>query len=439
MTDPERRPAATRIWAAGIGACLLFAFYTASVYRTGLHYGGVDVEFVWFWVHGRQDTLWVAYIHPPLYAVFMNAVATLQDRTGLHTNDIVLLTTAGVQLALIVLAAALRPRIGRAGSLYAAALIALTPSAMRPLEQYPAAALLGALAIVAFVRLGDSPRPRAAIAAAAVAGLAAVEISLLLWFPLGAAAVVLAVERPAARRPLGAAAAIVLAAFFASTFLGLWDVLADTRGDVSQMRGWSFGWTNPAMIWGTGAAGAWALLRGPRSSLLAPTLAAGAAFTGVVVLLQQMAYADGAGYPDSFRYFSLIDPVLALAAGAALHALWTSAHTRRARILVAAAALALLGSQAERYVDGQAWIWRDDASFARFATPWKAPEGLRPAAPDPEDSVDISGFDDARKDCLRAHCSTWIKDLRVHPRGLLHGDPGPLDALRGCIEASCPK
>jgi hypothetical protein len=420
-------------WAAAILTCLLFTFYTASVHRTGLHYGRIDLSIVWYYVHGPQETLWVPYIHPPLYAIFMNTLDALYSVTGVHPMDQVLLVTAGVQFVLTGLAAGLRRHIGRTGSALAAILITLTPSSMRPLEQYPVAALLVTLAVVGLLGAtrASAESNRGLLVAAALLAFATVEMSLLLWFPLGALFVHLLITRPLARRSLLIAAGVVTAAFLATTLLGFWEVLPDTRGDTPDIQGMSIGWSNPALFAVLLGAAVPAVRR--HSPAAAPVAVAVVGFAGTVLLLQKLQLADGAPYPESFRYFSMIDPLLALGAAAILRGAWLAVETR-GRVAVAGVSLLLVVSQGAAYVDGEQHIW-GGYGFAEYARPWRSPPGQRvPLAP--TDAVDIFDFSDARKDCMREECELDL--LHVEGRGLLTGDSEPLSALRICLVQRCP-
>ena len=307
---------------------------------------------------------------------------------------------------------------------------------MRPLEHYPVAALLVVVASLAMLRASRAGSSPLTAVLAGAASLAAVEMSLLLGFPLGVLFVSLVASRPHARRGLLIVGGVVAGLFFASTFLGFWGVLADTRESTAEIVGVSIGWTNALLF------APLLLLLVPkvrrRAPEAAPTALAVVGFTVVVLVLQKLKYADGAPYPNSYRYFSMIDPLLVLAAVFAVRGAWDAMTSPGMRRTIATGAVALLASQALAYADGERHIFLEEHGFSRFARPWRSP-GLGPVAFDPADSIDILKFTDDRKNCMREACKPLLEPLRVEGRGLLTGDPAPLNALRGCLEMSCPE
>jgi hypothetical protein len=308
-----------------IGAFLAGAALPALATRAGLA-GHLSWE---GWVHesaGHFD--WTPFIHPPLYNEFLWLGEQASRLTG--ERPAVLLALVNVLLAGLVAAAVGRATLKRCGprfAVLAVTLVALSTATMRPFEQYPFSRLLVVLTVLgclALARGHDAGRRGLAIGTF-VCGLLAVEMHVNAWLVLGPLLVVLAWSNPARRRPLLVLLGALLLAFGASTFTGLWQVLADgpmnEPGWRPPMSWWAvtLEWSNylllaPLLLW------VWPAVRRRCSPRVGAALAAALGVHLAVVVGQMYAgLAIGGTRYSSHHYFELVDGVMVLAAVWALH------------------------------------------------------------------------------------------------------------------------
>jgi len=337
-----------------------FTLWTAWVQLRGLEVGTVLLPVVEYWVHGVQpDWSWVPFVHPPLYSVFMNAIDWYAGAADHHPRASILIQGALIQAFLVVFFAyAGRSWMNPRFALLLVVMVTFIPAGIRPFEQYPISKLLlviASFAIVHFARSGT----RSAGFAAIVATLAAVEMNLLCWFAIGSLLAALFVLLPHRRKGLALFSVLLIALFMSTTYPGMYEALAfkrdPSRGMAEMSGGLSLGWTNhllllPLALW---------LIPGVRrhDPFGAAVGAGGLGFTAVVLLMQYFQLADGQGYPDSYHYFVIIDPILVFAGLAALWACWQLAETRFTRQLLFVALLVMPLSQMAYYLRGQLNIW----------------------------------------------------------------------------------
>jgi len=334
--------------------------WTAWVQRQGLEVGTVLLPVVEYWVHGVQpDWSWVPFVHPPGYSIFMNAIDWYAGAADHHPRVTILIQGALIQAAIVVFFAYLgRGWMSPRFAVLLVVLITFLPSGIRPFEQYPIAKLLlviACFAIVHFARKGTW----AAAFAAVFAGLAAVEMNLLCWFAIGALLASLFVLLPHRRRSLAVLSVVLITLFMSTTYPGMYEALAfkrdPSRGMAEMSGGLSLGWTNHVLLLPLAL---WLVPSVRRLDPLGASVgAAGLGFTVVVLLMQHFQFADGQGYPDSYHYFVIIDPILLFASVAALWACWQLFETRAARHLLTLALALLLLSQFAYYLRGQLHIW----------------------------------------------------------------------------------
>jgi len=336
-----------------------FTLWTAWVQYRGLEVGAILLPVVEYWVHGVQPSwAWVPFVHPPLYSGFMNAIDWYAGIADHDPRVTILIQGALIQAALVATFAYVgRTWMNPRFTVLLVVMITFLPSGIRPFEQYPIAKLLlliSGLAIIHFARTGT----RSAGVAGIAAGLAAVEMNLLCWFGIGGLFVGLFGLLPHRRRGLVVVAALLISLFMATTYPGMYEALAfkrDPSRGMAEMGGLSLGWTNPVLFLPL------ALWLVPSVRQRDPIGAAvgfsGVAFTVVVLLMQHFQLADGQGYPDSYHYFVIIDPILVLGGLTALWSSWQVWETRFRRQLLTAALLLLLLSQFLYYLRGQFSIW----------------------------------------------------------------------------------
>ena len=338
---------------------LPFTLWTAWVQFKGLEVGTILLPVVEYWVHGVQPPWsWVPFVHPPLYSGFMNAIDWYAGATEQHPRATILVQAALIQGAVVVMFAYVgRAWMGPRFTMLLLVLITFLPSGVRPFEQYPISKLLlliTAFAVVHFARSGT----KSAAAAAIFAGLATVLMNLLTWFAIGGLLASLFFFLPHRRKGLALLSVILIALFMSTTYPGLYEALAFER-DPSRGRaergGLSLGWTNyflllPLALWLVPAV--------RRHDPIGAGLGyAGIAFTVVVLLMQHFQLADGQGYPDSYHYFVIIDPIIVFAALAALWTSWEMVSAKRTHQLLQVVIGVMLVSQLALYLRGQDHIW----------------------------------------------------------------------------------
>jgi len=237
-------------------------------------------------------------------------------------------------------------------------LVTFIPAGIRPFEQYPISKLLlviASFAIIHFARTGTWGAGLAAI----VAGLATVEMNLLCWFAIGGLLASLFVLLPHRRKGLALFSLLLIALFMSTTYPGLYEALAfkrdPSRGMAEMSGGLSMGWSNYVLLLPLAL---WLFPSIRRHDPVGASVgASGLAFIVVVLSMQHFQLADGQGYPDSYHYFVIIDPILVFGALLALWTAWQVAETRFTRQLLAVALVVMLLSQFGYYLRGQLNIW----------------------------------------------------------------------------------
>lgn len=359
-------------WPLTLGLLAPFQLWMAQVQVEGLRAEVLSRDVMELWVHGRQPTLaWVPFIHPPGYSLFMNLTDTTSAWLGVEPALHVLVHGWVCQILITLLVCwAVRRWLGPKPALVAAALVALSPNGLRPFEHYPVATLLATVALVAVVEFARS----GTLLSAAVAVLAvffAVEVHLSTWFAVGGTMAAIFFFVPGRRRGAAVASVAMIAAFMATTWPGLWKVLALGLGnDPDKTLGTAtIEWTNPLLL---GLTGLWLLPSLFRRGREAGILAAGVAlFTAVTLGLQATQVADGQPYPFSFHYFELVDPALAICAAwlFRLEVLDREPGTWRRRLGGGAAGLLVL-SQLVLLLRGQGLAFLNKYWFGILLPPW---------------------------------------------------------------------
>ena len=359
-------------WPLTLGLLAPFQLWMAQVQVEGLKADLLSRGVMELWVHGRQPTLaWVPFIHPPGYSLFMNLTETTSTWLGIEPAWHVLLHGWGCRIAITLLICwAVRRWLGPQEALVAASLVAFSPNGLRPFEHYPVATLLATVALVAVVEFArEGSRWSAGIAVAAV--FVAVEVHLSTWFAVGGTMAAIFFFVPGRRRTAALASAAMIGAFMATTWWGLWDVLALGAGnDPEKSVGTlTVEWTNPLLL---GLAGLWLLPPLFRRSREAGALAAGVAlFTVVTLALQAAQVADGQPYPYSLHYFELVDPVLAVCAAWLFRlAVLEAAPGSWRRRLCGLATAAVLAGQLGLLFRGQGLAFLNKYWFGILLPPW---------------------------------------------------------------------
>ena len=335
-------------WRGVVGLAL--AFVAGSLAPALSLWGAATDRVAWeAWVHdsaGHFD--WTPFIHPPLYNEFL----WLGERSGelLGVHPMLLLAPLNLVLAGVVAAAvawATARRCGAGWAALAVGLVALSTGAMRPFEQYPLTRLLVVLATLGCLSMArsDSLERRWLAAGTFACAFAAVELHLNAWLVLGPLLVGLALRNPERRRPLLILLAGLLLAFGATTFTGLWRVLAD--GPMND-AGWRppMSWQAVTLEWSNylllAPVALWLLPAVRRRGAPAVGLALAAALgvhLAVVVGQMYTGLAIGGTRHSCHHYFELVDAVMVLAA---VWALADAAKGRLARWLTIGAAVGLV-------------------------------------------------------------------------------------------------
>lgn len=268
---------------------------------------------------------WSPYIHPPLYAEFLIVVWRLADYFDTDPQYYIYLYSAVLGGGLVFGSALwLRHHLSAVVGLLAAVLLATSPSALRPYEEYPlmkGLVLAVGLLAVGFVRNGGLPWGVPLV----LLGLAAAELHLSAWFVIGPIFAGVFFTLPGRRREIAIASVAVIGLFLATTYPGLYEVLADgpDRPPDWITPSWretiSLEWTNPWLF------APLVLWLHPAVRAAAPgvhVLAFGAVGYTVITLGLQVAglAIGGGGGEDAHHYFELIDGVLVVAAAGGLGA-----------------------------------------------------------------------------------------------------------------------
>lgn len=282
------------------------------------------------WVHeAGVPFAWVAYIHPPLYSAFLASFEWAYQRWGIWPGWL-LYAFSAVAVAVLAVVSGLVVRLGggkgaAAFGALAAGWTVLSASNLRPFEQYPPARLLVGFALLGLLHHARTGRAFS-LWAAAVTTLVAGELHLNCWFSLGPLWVLAAWAEKGRRAAVLGAFAVVCVLFAASTWPGLFDVLAEGPGHPEgwerplSMRALTMEWSNawllvPTLLWWTPLAAG----RDPMGRAVA--LAAWVA-TATVFVLQFTGLCIGGDFFSAHHYFELVDPLLVAGAALALRAAW---------------------------------------------------------------------------------------------------------------------
>ena len=359
-------------WPLTLGLLVPFQLWMAEVQLEGMRGEVLSSGVMELWVHGRQPTLaWVPFIHPPGYSLFMNVTDSTSTWLGVEPALNVLIHGWACRIAITLLVCwAARRWLGTKPALVAAALVAFSPNGLRPFEHYPVATLLGTIAMIALVEFARSgTHLSAAVAVAAV--FCAVEVHLSTWFAVGGTMAAIFFFVPGRRRAATVASVVMIGAFMATTWPGLWQVLGMGLGDDPEktVGTLTIEWTNPLLL---AAAGLWLLPPLFRRGREAGVLAAGVAlFTAVTLGLQFAQIADGQPYPFSLHYFELVDPTLAICAAwlFRVEVLDREPGSWRRRLGGGATGL-LLASQLALLFRGQGFAFLNKYWFGILLPPW---------------------------------------------------------------------
>jgi hypothetical protein len=345
-----------------IAATLLVSAWLSLVELWGASHGLLDRGMLELIAHDLPPLLsWTGRVHPPLYSVYLHANEAIASRLGVDPAVAVLALGLAIGLAQAGLVARFAwSRLGPRAAVLAAALTALGTEAIRPFEHYAVSSLATTVAALLLLRLAEQGGPGRALAA--FAGLlGALWLHLSPWFLFGPLVLVLAAGSAHRRRLIAVfcGAAVV---FVISGIPGLFRQLVEgALPPGGEPGGWTYGWTGPAPLLAA------CLLLRQRERLARPpwfALAAGLlAFAATTFALQEAQLADGQPFPASLYYFHLIEPLVALAAAAAIDAL-----PRRA---VPSATLAVLLLQGARFVQCESLLWRSPRLFAEAIQPWR--------------------------------------------------------------------
>ncbi len=333
----------------------------------GLENGLIDRGILELLQHETPPFLsWSGRVHPPLYSVVLWAAAALSGPWDMDPERVLFLQGAVCHVAAVALIGGAAWRwIGPWPAVLAAWLLAFGTESVRPFEHYPVCALAATGAGLALVGLGRGG-DRRAVGVTAGLGFLALMLHLSPWFLFGPLLVALWATMPERRRPLTLAAVAVFVAFMATTWPGLYRQLVDGGGLGGEPGSWTFGWMNgwllsPVLLWFAGRA------PGDRPFV---ALAVGlVAYTLVTFALQLTQLADGQPYPSSLHYFALVEPLVVLAAIAALTTAWRAGGRRgRAALLIGAV---MAATQAARWADGMTWLWRQQTGmWTQALQPW---------------------------------------------------------------------
>lgn len=348
---------APAIFAGAWGAGLAF-LYSAGAVRWGA------------WGHPvPHNWSWTGFIHPPLYGEHQRSVQHWASSLGLTPGEGLAFVAAAMAPLVALLAAGLASRRGQhpAWAAYAALLMALSPTGLRPYEHYPVARLAVALALVTTL-LYASRGGWWRLALAFAASLLASQLHLSLWFVLGPLLVGLIVARPERRRGLGALCVGLLLCFWllASPNPLYENALLDVF-DQPTVRSRSIftpaSFLNPTFElsnrWIFLPLGLWLVPALRRTEPRGLPLALGTGvFVAVYLLLMRRGYALHAHATEPHHYFELIEIAAVVGTTWLLAGAWGRWPGRRSRAAVLLVALALLGSQIMAWLEVNAMIAR---------------------------------------------------------------------------------
>ncbi len=331
---------------------------------------------------------WTPFIHPPGYGEFLRFVESIAASRGTTEIDVALWMAAGLSAALVPLVAyGAAAELGKSEWIVgAAALVAISPSFLRPFENYPLAVVLtttSLLTMLAYARAGGFLR----WLVIPVLVLASVELHLNCWFILGPAMAMLMLFGKGRRLGFFAAIVITVGVFLYSTIApppGMWGLFDHPHAYFQGSRRfgvfhWSdpnFEWTNPLLfaplvLWCVPAVAR----REPRGLAMSLALAFYAVVTAV---LMASGLAIASNRAEAHHYYELVDPALTLVA------VWGLATARRVALdagrgriqqAILGAAVVLFGWQAWLAVDGarylrsvahSPWLWQEYADVLRL-------------------------------------------------------------------------
>ena len=325
------------------------------------------------WVHGTQPWFdWVPFIHPPGYTVFMNISAMSAEMFGGFEQAIfqqilwqgLFFKSAG--MALFVWAGTRWKSPG--WGVFAAAMYAFSPNTLRPFEHYPMASFLSALAVVAVIEWALDGAVERRRWTAVIAVFVAVMLHLSIWFVVGGLIAGLFFLMPARRREIFSTSALMIGAFFCTTYPGLYRVLEGGGGTNPErtVGVMTLEWTNPVLF----ACSLLVFLPWFWKNRIGLALGCSVLlFTGVTLSLQFFQVADGQPYPFSLHYFELVEPVMILGAVWGLSQLIgsdQSAQRWAGRILSGA----LLLSQFSFFIYCQKWVFLNIHWFWMLMNPF---------------------------------------------------------------------
>lgn len=352
-------------------AAVIWTLWLQFVQWTGLTSGLIDRGMIELLAHETPPFLsWSGGVHPPLYSVVLGIAERAQGWTGLDAGLWLYLHGAVCNVLLVVIIGGIAWRwLGPWPGVAAAWLLAFGTEALRPFEHYPISALattLAAVAALALARHGGKRR----IGVAVVLGFLALWLHLSPWFLLGPLLVLLWLGTR--RRELVTAAGIVLVAWMATTYPGLYRQLGEGGPGGSETGIATVGWLNVALFLPLGV---WLFVnvgRGGEDVRVHRSLAlAIGLYTAATFALQLIQLADGQPYPSSLHYFALVEPVLVLAAIAALTTGWRATTGMAGRGALVLISVAIVVTQLVRWQDGMTWIWRSQRTvWLQALQPW---------------------------------------------------------------------
>ncbi len=322
------------------------------------------------WEHPLPaDWSWSGFIQPPLFAEHQRWVERWSGSMDQPPEHLLVWLAAGMAPIVVLLAGWLawrqRDHPGWAG--YAALLMALSPTGLRPFEQYHAARLILALALVTTLHYAlRGGRWRLGIAFAAC--ILATQTHLSGWFVLGPMLVLLTWPLGECRRGLGALTIGLLLVFWAlaqpnplygNALIDVFDQPTVRSRSIFSYASYlnpTFELSNrwlflPLILWLVPVA--W------RDEARGLPLALGTAcYVGAHLLLMRRGYALHWHAPEPHHYFELIEIAAVVGTTWLLAGAWRRWPGRRARVGVGLAAVAVLVTQGLGWLDVNEMIRR---------------------------------------------------------------------------------
>jgi hypothetical protein len=331
---------------------------------------------------------WTPFIHPPGYGEFLRTVQNIAASRGTTEIEIALWVAAGCTALLVPLVArGTAIELGKSEWIVgAAALVAISPSFLRPFENYPLASVLTTAAIVAMAAYARSGGVLRWLAIPVLVMLS-VELHLNAWFLLGPAMAMLLIFSTGRRWGFALAIALTVGLFLYSTVApapGMWGLFDHPHAYFQGSRRFGvFSWSDPNLEWTN------PLLFAPLILFLVPAvarrcprglgLALALAFYAVITtVLMASGLAIASNRVEAHHYYELIDPALTIVgiwglATARRVALDAGRHRLQRGLLVVAAVvfgwqayLAVNGATFLRTVAHSPWMWQDFADTLRL-------------------------------------------------------------------------